>query len=138
MLKDEVKKYKELETVTGGCRFCGQVMQVEAPPGCGEDVIEELVAESCSCTEAQLYEASKRRQERAHEKIELLFGEQAESPVDGKAEELLHIAVDAALAWDIEKLTVEIGDGTKGKISRSAKGNIKIERSESRKKSVEL
>lgn len=138
MLKDEVKGYKDLETVTGSCRFCGQLMQVEAPPGCGEDVIEELVAESCGCTEAVSYAAQKQRKERAHEKIVLLFGEQAEYPVDDKAEELLHIAVDAALAWDIEKLTVDIGDGTKGKISRSAKGNIKIERSESRKRAVEL
>lgn len=138
MLRDKVKNYDELITVNGSCRFCGQMMTVEVPDSWNEEMINELVVEKCECNDAVGYTGLKRRKERAHEKIRILFGDGAAVPVDDKAEKLLHMAADAALEWDIEKITVDIKDGTKGNIKRNAKGNIKIERSESSKNAYEL
>ena len=138
MLMDRYKTKDELVTETGACRYCGQLAQVEVPATWDEDKINELVTEKCECCDAVEYAKMKNRKANAHEKIVLLFGGKSAMPVDDKAEELLHLAVEAAVEWDIEKISVDIKDGTKGKISRTAKGSIKIERSESKKNAYEL
>ena len=38
----------------------------------------------------------------------------------------------------MEKISVDVKDGTKGSIKRNAKGNVKIERNESSKNAYEL
>lgn len=138
MVKDEVKKHDDVVIMTGACRFCGQIAQVDAPPIWPEDMVNELATELCECNKATTYANMKKRREKAHEKIVLLFGEKASSPVNDNAEKLLHMAVDTAIDYDIESMTIDIGDGTKGKISCTTKGSIKIERRESSKNAYEL
>ena len=140
MWSNEVKKYKDQDkgTVNGCCMFCGQMMTVEAPVIWGEDIINELVSEKCECDASQNWARRKFRKEKAHEKIKILFGDGADIPIDENAEKLLHLAADCIVDMDVEKMTIEIQDGTKGKISRTAKGFIKIERSESSRTGCEI
>lgn len=138
MLRDEVEKSGALKTANGGCVFCGQMRAMEVPEDWEQDLINELATEKCKCLEATIWANKKYKKECAHERIDELFGVKSAEPVDECAEELIHKAADCVVEWNIEKISIDIKDGTKGKISRNAKGFIKIERSESSKNGCEI
>ena len=137
-MKDLAEKHSVLHQENRACRYCGQMRMIEVPDNWTDEQMNELVVEHCPCPDAQTHNSIKHRKEKAHERIEMLFGEQSEFPIDENAEKLLHMAADAAVDLDIERVTVGIKDGTKASIKRTAKGSIKIERTESNKNAYEL
>lgn len=116
-------------TATGACKFCGQAAARKALEEWGQEEIDELVTETCECFDAGIYSLKKGREERANVRIELLFGEGNQSVVvPDAAVSLLHGAVHPICEGLIKSITVDIGDGVKGKINITSKGSIKVER----------
>lgn len=94
-----------------------------------QEEINELVTESCECLEARIYTAEKGQKERAHNRIEMLFGEGNNIvAVENVVLELLHNVIDPICEGHIAAVTVDIGNGVKAKININAKGNIKVGR----------
>lgn len=140
-LEEEKKSRRKLVSEVGGCRFCGQTEAVEVPPEWTEDEVDELVTERCECWEAESYARRKRRKEQAHERIDLLFGEgenKESEPIQGKALELLHDAVEKAGDEDIVSATIDTGNGIKAAIKLTDKGTIKVTRTQTKKNSYEV
>lgn len=123
---------------TGACRFCGQMATLEAPETWSDEDIDELATECCKCQEAEDYAYKKRRKERAIEAIINQFGPYQETGIirEGTMELLAEIA-DQVVEDKIQSGTIEIGEGLKAKISMTAKGAVKVERSKTEKESKE-
>lgn len=123
---------------TGACRFCGQMATLEAPETWSDEDIDELATECCKCQEAEDYAYKKRRKERAIEAIIHQFGPYQETGIirEGTMELLAEIA-DQVVEAKIQSGTIEIGEGLKAKISMTAKGAVKVERSKTEKESKE-
>lgn len=117
---------EDKDLITGACRFCGQLHQIvdfgpEADP-------DEAATVACNCVEAAQYTAKKRQRERATKSIEELFSQE-----EAVKEVLLH-ALDCIIQEEIVSATVDDGDRLKAKMTLTAKGNIKVERTEREKK----
>lgn len=143
MLRDQVEDIKKgdpglLRQRTGGCRFCGQIITVEAPGGWEEEEIDELATECCGCEEAKNYAFKKKRKERALEAISKQFGPYQETGIirEGTMELLAEIA-DQVVEDKTQSGTIDIGGGLKAKIGMTAKGAVKVERSKTEKESKE-
>lgn len=90
---------------------------------------DELATETCGCLEAKQYAAKKRQKERAHKRIEMLFGENnGVVTCDVATLELLHGIINPVCEGNIAAATVDIGNGVKAKINITNKGNIKVGR----------
>ena len=143
MLRDQVEDIKKgdpglLRQRTGGCRFCGQIVTIEAPGGWEEEEIDELATECCGCEEAKSYTFKKKRKERAIEAISKQFGPYKEMGiVKEETIDLLERIVDQVVEDKIKSGTIDIRDGLKAKIGITAKGAIKVERSKTEKESKE-
>lgn len=77
VLRDVVKKCVKTEKRQGECRFCQQIMAVEAPRAWKDSDIDELVTETCSCEKAQQYSRKKQRVEKMETNIEETFSKDA-------------------------------------------------------------
>lgn len=94
-----------------------------------QEEIDELATETCECVNARIYTHKKSQKERAHNKIDLLFGENNTTViVPDAAVDLLHKAVYPICKGFITAITVDIGNGVKGKINITSKGNVKVAR----------
>lgn len=97
--------------------------------GMGQEEIDELATETCECADARLYAHKKGQKERADARITLLFGKENKSvTVPDAAVDLLHKAVYPVCEGFIQSITVDIGDGVKGKIHTTSKGIIRVVR----------
>lgn len=134
MLKDIVEKAEQTRsggviTGYGSCRFCGQQATHKVIEDWEQGTIDELITESCECLEARIYTAGKGQKERAHSRIEMLFGKDNNVVATEDAVlALLHSVIDPICEGHIAAATVDIGNGVKAKISITAKGNIKVGR----------
>lgn len=144
MLYDDLRKEKEsgkeLATKTGACRFCGQIGTLEVPPEWTEAEVDELVTETCECAEASYYSSRKSRKERAHVRIEELFGQgdTQTGAVSEGAVELLHLAVDKVGDEQVLSVTVDAGGGVKASIKLTNKDTIKATRTATAKRTYEV
>lgn len=143
MLIDEVRKIREIRpqdivSLKGACECCGQIKIVEAPVNWNDDQVNGLVTEMCDCIEADHRTRLKRQKERAHAKIEELFnGNDKENEcINNAALQLIHNAVEPIVDDDIASATIDIG-GIKAKLSMTAKGNVKITRTDTKTKNYE-
>ena len=94
-----------------------------------QEEIDELATETCECVNARIYTHKKSQKERAHNKIDLLFGENNTTViVPDAAVDLLHKTVYPICEGFIQSATVDMGNGIKGKISITTKGIIKVTR----------
>ena len=143
MLRDQVKDVRIrvpelLRQRTGGCRFCGQMITVEAPGEWEEEKIDELATECCECQEAENYAYKKRRKERAKKAILDQFGLYLErGAIDETTMDLLSAVTDQVVEDKIQAGTIDIGGGLKAKISTTAKGTIKVEKVKTEKEKRE-
>lgn len=138
MLKDIIDKQKMsqggLISLTGACRYCGQIAQIEGLPEWDEETINEATAELCDCIEAKKYTKKKRQKENAREAIDKQFGQQAEeNETELPVVELLETIADMVVEDHICTATIDIGDGLKAKISMTSKGYVKVERTKTEK-----
>lgn len=137
MLKELLEKIKKNEPgilimKRGGCRYCGQIADLEVPEGWEENVCDEVATEMCECISATIYTRKKRQKEKAAEAIEEQFGETGSGTEDDVRELLTDIA-DKVVEQKINSGTIDMGNGTKAKISINAKGLVKVERTKTEK-----
>lgn len=116
---------------TGACYYCGQYHQVEMEKDeiPTEELLNKKATDKCDCFEAKLDQKKKE----ALEQIDTFFSE--EFP---EMAELMAAAIKPIQTETVDKITVDTGAGVKGKISKTAKGYLKIERIDTRKKVREL
>lgn len=141
MLKDKVEGIRKrepelIEQKHGVCCFCGQIATVEEPAGWRQEDIDRLAAEQCDCDGAAEYRGREKRKENAIIAIVEMCGE-IEGGVEQEVIDLMTGIVDRILGGEMTGATLDLGDGLKVKITITAKGAIKIERSETKKRSRE-
>jgi hypothetical protein len=95
-----------------------------------EEELTEWATEKCDCTRAVDYVKRKHSVEKAKERIEQLF-------IQGRAGEavvnLLNMGLEAIVNDQIDEISIDLGNGCKSKVSQNSKGNIKVERTDTRK-----
>lgn len=124
---------------TAKCRFCGQMTQIEADKELTAAQAEEQATMTCNCTEAVEYQKEKQRKEKAMMNVSALFGENA-APDKRCAEGIVNIlkaAVEEIYTGGLAKVTLNLrGGGVKASISQNAKGEINVERTETKKQKL--
>lgn len=138
MLRNELEEMKRehpegLEVQTGSCRFCGQMAQIENLVPWPQEKVDEAATELCGCEAAQNYTSRKKRIERAKRTVKRQF----ETCLPDRAVKILETAVELIEEAQIDSLTLDAGNGLKGKVSITAKGGIKVEKTETRKETQE-
>jgi hypothetical protein len=110
----------------GVCPFCGQVS----------------LDEECNCDGAQRERKIQSQIQRATDTIYELFGpdctENGYAPVADESIKLMREIVEQVAYWKMYSASLHIANGIKAKFSRTASGKIKIERSETKKQSLEV
>lgn len=123
---------------TGTCRFCGQMGTVDARAGLTEAEINDLVTCHCGCDKANEYAKQKEQVQKAKARILETFGSEAgQKALDYRIVENLLSFVDIIAEKKMQSVTVDMGRGLKARVSRMAKGSIKVERTETVKASFE-
>lgn len=123
---------------TAPCRFCGQIVQFEGDHGLTETQRQEEATMTCTCEEAREYQKKKLRKERAIKNVQTLFGEEAEETkqVSGKIVDILRAAVEEIYTGELARVTVNLRGGVKGTVSQNGKGEINVERIETKKQKL--
>lgn len=127
-----------LEAYTGTCRFCGQMGTVNNLPGKSREEVDELVTCCCQCDKAEEYAKQKEQVQNAKDRVVELFGRAAgKKALNEAVVENLISFVDIIAEKKMQSVTVDMGRGLKARVSRMAKGSIKVERTETVKASFE-
>lgn len=95
--------------------------------------MDEAATELCGCGEALYYTSRKKRMEAAKRMVNRQF----ETRLSEKAVKVLELAVELIEADQIDSLTLDTGKGLKGKVSITARGGIKVEKTETKKEAQE-
>lgn len=122
---------------TGYCRFCGQAGMIHAMAEWSQDEVNEAATCKCECDEAKKYAESKERVQKAKNRIKELFGSTAERPIDQDVVAIMLLVVDAIEGKQMKGITIDVGLGVKARAAKMAKESIKVERSETSKKTYE-
>lgn len=120
------------------CRFCGQMTQIEADEKLTAAQAEEQATMTCNCTEAVEYQKERQRKEKAMMNVSALFGENA-APDKRCGEGIVNIlkaAVEEIYTGGLAKVTLNLRGGVKASISQNAKGEINVERTETKKQKL--
>lgn len=128
---------EETKTQTGYCKFCGQSGIIYAPKTRSQEEVNEAATCRCECDEAKKYAESKERVQKAKNRITELFGSNAERPIDQDVVTIMLDVVDAIEARHMKGVTIDVGQGVRAKVSKMAKESIKVERTETSKKTYE-
>ena len=122
---------------TAPCRFCGQMVQIEEK--LTQPQAEEQATMSCTCEQAVEYQKEKQRKEKAMQNVAALFGEAA-APEKRCSEGIVNIlkaAAEEIYTGGLAKVTLNLrGGGVKASISQNAKGEINVERTETKKQKL--
>ena len=93
---------------------------------------------SCNCERAAEYQKEKLRKEKAMKNVYVLFGEDAAQ--DKRAGEgivnILRAAVEEIYSGGLAKVTLNLRGGVKASISQNSKGEINVERIETKKQKL--
>lgn len=123
---------------TAQCRFCGQMVQIETDKELTQPQAEEQATMTCNCTGAVEYQKEKQRKEKAMMNVSALFGENA-APDKRCGEGIVNIlkaAVEEIYTGGLAKVTLNLRGGVKASISQNAKGEINVERTETKKQKL--
>lgn len=125
----------------GTCRYCGQLVNLERERG-SQEAADIAASEECSCFDARAERAIRRQIENAQDRIQKIFGSEAEElgfqPI--AAPEPLKLMNDIAVLVArgyISSAVVNVRGQCKAKISLTSKEKIKVERSETRSYQLE-
>lgn len=123
---------------TAPCMFCGQMVQFMADDLLPETEAQELATMHCSCPEAVDHRKEKKRKENALKNVSKLFGEDAGAGkrVDDEIVEILMAAVEEIYTGGLAKVTLNLRGGVKASVSQNAKGEINVERIETKKQKL--
>lgn len=133
-----MNKTKENIIQTAPCRFCGQMVQIEADGKLTQPQAEEKATMSCTCPEAVEYQKEKQRKEKALKNVSVLFGEDAapEKRIGEGIVNILRAAVEEIYSGGLAKVTLNLRGGVKASISQNSKGEINVERTETKKQKL--
>lgn len=133
MAENMIKKQLESSEIqTGACHYCGQVYQFETDGRATEEQLDAMALAKCDCLDAQIIRRKIKTADKAKKKMEELF--------EGKFQEereILCKAVDLIVADKITKAAIATGNGIKMSVGINAKGNIKTEITQTKKRSAE-
>ena len=93
---------------------------------------------TCTCAEAVDYQKEKLRKEKAMKNVSVLFGEDA-TPDKRTGEDIVNIlraAVEEIYTGGLAKVTLNLRGGVKASISQNSKGEINVERTETKKQKL--
>lgn len=123
---------------TAPCRFCGQMVQIESEQELTQPQAEEQATMSCNCTEAVEYQKEKLRKEKAVQNVDTLFGEAAtpDKRCGDAIVKILKAAVEEIYTGGLAKITLNLRGGVKASVSQNSKGEINVERSETKKQKL--
>ena len=124
--------------ITAACRFCGQMAQLE---GCGEltePQAEEEATMSCQCEAAKEYQKERQRKDKALENIQTLFGDgvMPEKRAGEGIINLLNAGTEEVYNGGLARITLNLRGGVKASISQNSKGEINVERIDTKKQKM--
>ena len=113
-------------------------MQIEADEKLTQPQAEEKATMSCTCPEAVEYQKEKQRKEKALKNVSVLFGEDAasEKRIGEGIVNILRAAVEEIYSGGLAKVTLNLRGGVKASISQNSKGEINVERTETKKQKL--
>ena len=117
---------------TGCCIYCGQTRMLEVEGNVTEEWLNELATDECNCIEAEIARKRAETQAEAEENVETLFRNDMPEAAD-----LLRAAIPAIVKGTLSKIAVDTGRKVKAQVVRTAKGAVKVERSETSKTVIE-
>lgn len=137
MLADDILELEKempegLEEQQGACRFCGQIRMLHTLGAMSDEMCIEAATQLCDCMEADSYTRHLRKKEKAYDRIRTVYGDLPED-----IQNVMCAAVDLMVEDRMERVTFNITGKLKAQISVTSKGNIKIDRTETRKSSTE-
>lgn len=123
---------------TAACRFCGQMIQLDGDCELTQPQAEEKATMTCQCPEAVEYQKEKQRKEKALKNVSVLFGEDAapEKRIGEGIVSILQAAVEEIYSGGLAKVTLNLRGGVKVLISQNSKGEINVERTETKKQKL--
>ena len=124
---------KEKEMQTAPCRYCGQIVQFEAEGALTGEMSGEMAALNCDCEDAVAHQIWMRQEKKALSNVRRLFGKEAGIAVSEDVITILNAAVLEICKNELEKISLNLQGGIKATISRNSKGEIKVERTETKK-----
>lgn len=131
------RRHSMKKLTTAACRFCGQLVQMEFEKEITGPQAEETATMKCDCYQAKEYQMQILRKKKAKRNIERLFGENAMGvKINGKTRNLLMVAADEICNENIRKIALDLPGGIKALVSKGKKGEINVERIETRKQKL--
>lgn len=123
---------------TATCRFCGQMVQFQDKQNLTDQQKQEQATMACTCEDAKDYQKKKLRKERAIRNVQALFGEDApaEKRAGDKIVKILRAAVEEIYTGEIARVAINLRGGVKGIVSQTGKGEINVERIETKKQKL--
>jgi len=123
---------------TAPCRFCGQMITIDSDEQLTKPQAEEQATMCCNCDAAVEYQKEKQRKEKAMKNVSVLFGEDAapEKRVGEGIVSILRAAVEEIYSGGLAKVTLNLRGGVKASISQNSKGEINVERTETKKQKL--
>lgn len=123
---------------TGVCRFCGQTIAIETEESLTSPQLAEEATMRCTCEQAVEYQKEKQRKEKALKNVSVLFGQDAapEKRVGEEIVSILSAAVEEIYTGGLAKVTLNLRGGVKASASQNAKGEINVERTETKKQKL--
>ena len=111
------------ELQVGYCNDCGQARQFQTSGRVEQSQLDEWATEECTCAAASERRMIKKRQERANDNIDKLFGEKFPETAA-----VLQTALPFLIKDQIESITIKTGYDIDAKMSVTAKGKVKVEK----------
>ena len=123
---------------TAPCRFCAQIVQFEGDYDLTDPQKQEKATLSCTCLDAMEYQKEKLRKERAIKNVQKLFGEEAtpDRQAGEKVVDILRATVEEIYTGELARVTLNLRGGVKGIVSQNGKGEINVERIETKKQKL--
>lgn len=127
----------------GHCHYCGEMAILDYPETATQEEKNKMATKYCKCTQAANESEKEIETEKAKERIEQLFGENAiemgfDSVLEQEINDLLNKIIELISNNYMRGATIEIDGSTKAKISISSKGKINIERIQAIKYKLEV
>ena len=116
----------------GCCVYCGQIGFADVEEDTPDGAVDAEITINCQCPDAKVHAGRIKKQIKAQEKVDELFENHSD-----EVREFLKAAVILVGDYKTGKITVDTNK-IKATISLTSKGNIKVERSVTRKEAVEI
>lgn len=128
-LKEIEKKNPELVTeAQGACRYCGQIKMTKFISKWDAKLIDQIVTEQCSCSEAKEFVKFEKSRMKAKESAEKLFSESKTAGIKSGTVDLMNVIIDAVADGTIEKANISVVSGIRANIQMTSKGCIRVKR----------